>query len=105
MADHYLRGGAPLVEMKGARVRDGKLCVEFDAHGRTVAKVELLATTSADTVLENRPWTATPVAGFDAGAHSFDVTVPVDAVMFFANVVTEDGLVVSTRVFEAADLR
>ena len=105
MADHYLRGGAPLVEMKGAQVRDGKLCVEFDAHGRKVVKAELLATTSSEAVLENRPWTATPVAGFDASATSFEVAVPSAAVMFFANVVTEDGLVASTRVFDATDLR
>ena len=105
MADHYLRGGAPLVEIQEARIQDGKLRVRFDARGRKVVKAELLATTSTDAVLENRPWTATPVEGVDATATSFDVAVPVDAVMFFANVVTEDGLVVSTRVFEAVDLR
>ena len=105
MAGHYLRGEAPLVEMKGAQVRDGKLCVGFDAHGRKTVKAELLVTTSAEAVLENRPWTATPVPGFDGSATTFEVAVPAQAVMFFANVVTEDGLVASTRVFDAADLR
>lgn len=103
MADHYLKGGAPLVEMKGAWLRDGKLHVDFDAHGRKIVKAELLATTSNEAVLEKRPWTATPVAGFDGSKSDFDVAVPAEAVMFFANVVTEDGLVVSTRIFERAD--
>ena len=101
MADHFLKGGKPLVEVTSACLRDGKLHVAFDAHGRKVAKAELLATCSAKLPLMDRPWTATPVASVGAGA--FAAPVPADAVMFFANVVTDDGLVASTRIFARAD--
>ena len=46
-----------------------------------------------------------PLCALFAQSTTFEVAVPAQAVMFFANVVTEDGLVASTRVFDAADLR
>lgn len=99
LADHLLRGGAPLVAVKAAEVRDGRLCVAFDAGGRRVARAELLATEDANPVLERRAWSATPVPGFDGTRTSLAVPVPARAVMFFVNLVTDDGLVVSTRIF------
>ena len=92
-------GGAPLVAVKAAEVRDGRLCVAFDAGGRCVARAELLATEDANPVLERRAWSATPVPGFDGTRTSLAVPVPARAVMFFVNLVTDDGLVVSTRIF------
>ncbi|MGN0847092.1 MAG: alpha/beta hydrolase family protein [Kiritimatiellia bacterium] len=100
LADSLLRGGAPLVEITEARLGADGLFVAFDAHGRRVARAELLATCDANPVLEHRPWTATPVAGLREEGTSFITPVPADAVMFFANVVTDDGLVTSTRIFE-----
>ena len=99
LADHLLRGGAPLVAVKAAEERGGRLCVAFDAGGRRVARAELLATEDANPVLERRAWSATPVPGFDGTRTSLAVPVPARAVMFFVNLVTDDGLVVSTRIF------
>ena len=90
-------GGAGAV--KAAEVRDGRLCVAFDAGGRRVARAELLATEDANPVLERRAWSATPVPGFDGTQTSLAVPVPARAVMFFVNLITDDGLVVSTRIF------
>lgn len=92
-------GGAPLVAVKAAEVRDGRLCVAFDAGGRRVARAELLATEDANPFLERRAWSATPVPGFDGTRTSLAVPVPARAVMFFVNLITDDGLVVSTRIF------
>ncbi len=103
LANHYLRGDAPLVEVKEARLRDGRLNVVFDAKGRRVVKAELLSTCDTNPILEKRPWTAVPVADFNAASGTFSAPVPDKAVMFFANVVTDDGLIVSTRIFERAD--
>jgi len=100
LADHRLRGGAPLVEVTSAQVRDGRLHVAFDAHGRRVVKAELLATCDANPVLEKRLWTATPVAGFDPSRGACSAAVPEKAAMYFLNLVTDDGLVASTRIFE-----
>ena len=96
LADWKLKGAAPLVEVKEARVEGNALHVAFDAHGRRVVRAELLATCDANPTLSKRPWTATPVAGFEASRGAFDAPLPANAVMFFANLVTDDGLVFST---------
>ena len=97
LAEHLLKGDRPLVEIKEAKVSDGRLRVMFDAHGRKVVKSELLVTCDSAPILEKRPWTVVPAMGIEMGTVS--IPVPPTAVMFFANLVTDDGLVASTRIF------
>lgn len=99
LADHVLKGAPAPVEVTSATVSDGRLHVRFDAHGRRVAKAQLLSTTDANPVLMDREWTVAPVDGLSGETSAFSAPVPKGAVMFFANVVTDDGLVSSTRVF------
>lgn len=98
-ADHVLKGAPAPVEIESAAVSDGRLHVRFDAHGRRVAKAQLLSTTDANPVLTDRAWTTTAVDGFSGESPAFSVPVPTNAVMFFVNLVTDDGLVSSTRIF------
>lgn len=99
MAAAYLKGGRPLVEITSAELEKGVLRATFDPHGRKVVRAELLCTCSTNAVLASRKWTVAPVADFDATGR-FSAPVPSAAVMLFANVVTDNGLVASTRVFE-----
>lgn len=101
-ADHLLKGAPAPARVKGAWVRGGRLEMEVDAAGRKVAKTELLCTTSSVPLLRDRPWTATPGPLPDAAGRCA-LPVPENAVMFVANVVTDDGLVASTRIFERKD--
>lgn len=98
-ADFYLKGGRPLVDVTGAWLDRDVLRVTFDAHGRTAARAEILYTCDTNAVLMKRTWTVAPVADFDA-AGRLSAPVPPAAVMFFANVITDDGLVASTRIFQ-----
>ena len=98
LADAYLKGGLPFPKITKAECADGKLHGAFTAPGRKVVRAELLFTCSTDPIRMKREWKSEPVADFN-GAGSFTVPVPKDVVMFFANIVTDDGLVVSTRIF------
>ena len=69
-----------------------------DAPWRRVKRAELLFTCSSDPVRMKREWKAQPMADLDSQG-SFTTPVPSDVVMFFANIVTDDGLVISTRIF------
>ena len=97
-ADHYLKGKASLPVFTDAHVRDGRLVASFSAEGRTVVKAELLATTDPNPDLRARLWNALP-ATLDTAKGTFAAEIPANAVMFFANIVTADGLVFSTRIF------
>ena len=99
LANWMLKGAAPLVEVTAAHVENGALRVAFNAHGRRVVKAELLATCDANPTLSKRLWTATPVADFNAARGAFTAPLPAKVIMCFANVVTDDGLIASTRLF------
>lgn len=99
LADHALKGRAALPEIKTVVMKDGKLCVQFDAHGRNIAKAELLYTCDTNPVLEKRLWIAEKVKDFNPAQGVFSVDVKEGSVMYFANITTDDGLVVSTRIF------
>ena len=101
-ADHFLKDGRPLATLEHARVRDGRLTASVVTAGRTIAKVELLATCDANPNQQARAWTVTP-AVYDAARGTLVADVPAGAVMFFANLVTDDGRVTSSRIFTQAD--
>ena len=88
--------------MTHAWLEHGALRAEFDAHGRKAVRAELLYTCDPNAVLMKREWKVAPVADFDA-AGRLSAPVPAAAVMFFANVVTDDGLVASSRIFQRED--
>ena len=98
-ADAFLKDGRPLVDITHAWLEKDALRVEFDAHGRQAVRAEVLYTCSTNALLMDRAWTVGKVADFDARGR-LSAPVPADAVMFFANVVTDDGLVASTRIFQ-----
>ena len=101
-ADSFLKGGRPLVDVTHAWLEHGALRAEFDAHGRKAVRAELLYTCDTNAVLMKREWKVAPVADFDA-AGRLSAPVLAAAVMFFANVVTDDGLVASSRIFQRED--
>ena len=103
MADSFCRGGRPLIDIRHARLgKDGFLRAEFDAHGRLATRAELLYTCDANPVLMKRKWNCQAVADFD-GSGRLSVAVPEGSVMFFVNVIDEDGLVASSRIFRRED--
>ena len=104
LADSLLKGGRPPVEVTHTELKDGVLAVAFDSHGRTAVGAELLATCSTNQLLMDREWTRTRIADFDPKGR-LAVPVPASAVMFFVNVITDDGLVASSRIFERPPCR
>ena len=98
-ADAFLKDGRPLVDITHAWLEKDALRVEFDAHGRRAVRAEVLYTCSTNALLMDRAWTVGKVADFDARGR-LSAPVPANAVMFFANVITDDGLVASTRIFQ-----
>lgn len=101
-ADSFLKGGKPLVEVTHAWLEKGILRVEFNAHKRKAVCAELLYTCDTNAVLMARKWKVEKTAGFDSTG-CFSTPVPETAVMFFANVITDDGLVASSRIFQRED--
>ena len=98
-ADSFLKGGKPLTDVTSVWTDGNVLRAEFDAHGRTAVKAELLYTCSTNALLMAREWKVVPVADFDAKGR-LSAPVPADAVMFFVNVITDDGLVASSRILQ-----
>ena len=103
MANAICKDGKPLIDVAHAWLeKGGVLRAKFDAHGRTVAKAELLYTCDTNSVLMKREWQVAEVKDLDKSGR-LAVPVPEDAVMFFVNLVDSEGLVASSRIFERAD--
>jgi len=102
-AEHYLKGAPAPLAVTSAHLREGRLRVAYDAPGSQPVRAELLYTCATNALLRDRAWQVTPVKDFDPARGTFAADVPANAVMFFANVITRDRLVFSTRVFERAD--
>ena len=103
LAAHHLKGAPPLVDVTHAWERDGKLFAEFDAHGRTLARAELLYTTDHNGILARRKWQALPVHGFAPATGKVEVELPANTRMYVLNLITDDGLVASSRIFQRED--
>ena len=98
MAEAFLKGGRPFPAVTKAEVKGNLLTVAFASPGRRAERAELLSTCDTNPLLMKRNWTVTPVADFDPSGR-LSVRVPPAAVMYFVNVITDDGLVVSTKIF------
>lgn len=98
-ADSFLKSGLPLVKVSHAWVDGDVLHMEFVPNGRRVVKAEVLYTCATNAVLMEREWKVDAVTDIDVTGR-MSASVPPEAVMFFANVITDDGLVASSRIFQ-----
>ena len=101
-ADHYLKGAPPPPVVSATR-KGSALAVTYDGRGRTVAKAEFLFTSDHADEPWKRAWQVRPVPLTSPAAGTFEVAVPDGAWLCFANIVTADGLVLSTPIFEAGE--
>ena len=95
-ADHLLKGKPALPEIASAKMQAGKLSVKWNAHGRTIKDVQLIYTTSNDSNWEKREYLT--LSGAFAN-NSTEIAVPENAVLWWVNLVTDDGYITSTRNF------
>ena len=101
-ADHYLKGAPPPPAVSATR-RGEAISVVYDGRGRAIAKAELLYTEDRADEPWKRVWQVRPVPLAGAAAGTLEIEVPSGAWLSFANVVTTDGLVLSTPIFEAGE--
>ncbi len=99
-ADHYLKGTPKPPTFDSTRVADGRLTATFSSGGAKVVKAEFLWTSDTNPVHMDRAWFVRPADLFEPGKGRCEAAVPSDAVMFFMNLVTDDGCVFSTHTFE-----
>lgn len=95
-ADSVVFGRPPLPKVTRAEMADGSLSVAWEATGRTVAKAFLVRTDSSDADWPKRPFVSSEIA---FSGNALTVAVPSSAILWYVNLVTDDGLVVSTRHF------
>ncbi len=98
-ADSFLRGTPPLVAFTSAEMKGNQLVVSYETYGRRVVRAELLMTKETNPLLEARLWTAREIEGWDETPGAFSVPIPEGAVMYYVNLITDDGLVSSSRIF------
>ena len=101
-ADSVVFGRPPLPKVTAAEMRDGSLVVSWRADGRRVEQTFLVRTSSRDGNWSKREFVSEPVAFSGA---SLTVAVPSDSELWYVNLVTDDGLVVSTRHFTRREAR
>ncbi len=95
-ADSVVFGRPALPKVTSAEMRGGALAVSWRADGRRVAQAFLVRTASRDGNWSKRAFDSVPVAFSGA---SLKAAVPPDSELWYVNLVTDDGLVVSTRHF------
>ena len=95
-ADSVVFGRPALPKVTSAEMRGGALAVSWRADGRRVAQAFLVRTASRDGNWSKRAFDSVPVAFSGA---SLTAAVPPDSELWYVNLVTDDGLVVSTRHF------
>lgn len=99
LADQILKRGAVLPTIHSAEYSPSELTVSYNPNDLTIKQAQLLYTCSTNSLLMDREWKVAPVADFNPARKTFSAPVPQDAVMFFANIVTDSNLVFSTRIF------
>lgn len=95
-ADSVVFGRPALPKVTSAEMRGGALAVSWRADSRRVAQAFLVRTASRDGNWSKRAFDSVPVAFSGA---SLTAAVPPDSELWYVNLVTDDGLVVSTRHF------
>ena len=98
-ANHYLKGAPRPPVFDSARVADGRLAATFSPGGAKVVRAEFLWTSDANPVHMDRKWQVRPADAFLQEKGRCEAAVPPDAVMFFMNIVTDEGYICSTRTF------
>ncbi len=97
-ANSIVFGGAPLPEITAATMSGDTLSVVWNSPRRKVVKAALIHTDSADPNWKERYYDSEPIAFSGA---SLTVRVPSAAVLWYVNLETDDGFIVSTRHFQA----
>lgn len=93
-ADHFLREGAPLPTVTGVERSGLDVSVGYDARGRTVARAVFHYTCGTGPWKE-REWQELP-AVLIPEQNRVEARIPDCAALWFVNLVTDDGMVVST---------
>ena len=93
-ADHFLRGRPALPEITSVERNNLDINVRFDAHGRKIAKAVFNYTCGTGSWKE-RKWEELP-AVIIPGENRVEARIPDCRPTWFINLVTDDGLVVST---------
>ena len=105
-ADYYLKGAAKPMSVVETKFADGCLSARLDLGNDEAADAELFyakdvySTPTRKRFSDLREWTIMPIDGFAQGASSLSVEVPPEARLFFANVKTASGMVVTTSIYE-----
>lgn len=95
-ADHLLRGGKPLPAFTSVK-RDGRhVTATFGSGQCTVVRVELNYTRDRGN-WKDRKWEAETVLSSNACAGTLAAEIPEDAIVYYLNLFTEDGLAVSSE--------
>jgi len=94
-ADHVAFGKPALPELKAA-FKDGRINVSWKMPGRVPAKAQLIYTKSSSPDWEHRLYEKLEVPFEKSG---LSAEVPPDAVLFWVNLVCDDGILASTRHF------
>lgn len=97
-ANSVVADGAPLPEVTAAKMTDGVLSVAWKSPRRKVVKASLVRTDSTIPEWKERPYVFEPI---DFSGAALSVRVPSAAVLWYVNLETEDGLIVSTRHFQS----
>jgi dienelactone hydrolase len=94
-ADHITRGASALPEIKRVHREDRKVRITFTGNRRVVVRAELNHT--ADTgIWKDRKWEAVPFE-LNAGLEEAALEIPATARVYYINLFTDDGLVVSSE--------
>lgn len=93
-ADHFLKGGPALPEIKSVERDNLDVKVKYDAHGRKIAKAVFNYTCGKGSWKE-REWKELP-AVIIPGQDRIEARVPDCRPTWYINLITDDGLVVST---------
>lgn len=96
-ADHYARGRADIVRVGESVVKDRVLTVKFNANGRKVVRAELMLTRDGrDVKWDRRRWVSKQIDGFNPASGIVSVKLPDGVFALVVNLITDDGLLVST---------
>lgn len=104
-ADQIVKGKGGRPEIRPFDLKPGRPFIgRCQAHGHSIEKVELMATKDANPTLSQREWTCTQLP-FDVTKGTFSGSLEDGVKICLVNVFTRDGLVSSSSVFIADEVR